>query len=278
VSINYKSKRWLEYAGTALYITVDWISTYDSMRAGRTNTPFFSAYKTDKSAAEKALLAASRARSLVSYPEIEITPAEALSPQKNDPDSDSGTTVTGSNGGSSDSSDGAKKATSSSGKTSGLSTGAIIGIAVGCGAVAILVLGALVFFCLRRRRTRRRGGAAGGRGLKSEPGDHAHDGYESAPVNQDFMAEKGVNHQRVAESPHSPYSDNVAGGVSGGAPAAPGHDASMPRAGSATPLGLSRSVAALVEDGMTEDEIRRLDEEERALDAAIAEQQASRHR
>ncbi|KAG8164606.1 hypothetical protein KVR01_004881 [Diaporthe batatas] len=57
----------------------------------------------------------------------------------------------------------------------------------------------------------------------------------------------------------------VGGGSSGGASAhgPPGHGRS------ATPSGISGQYAHLVEEGMTDDEIRRLEEEERALDEAI---------
>ncbi|KAL9947527.1 hypothetical protein ACHAQF_005453 [Verticillium nonalfalfae] len=47
------------------------------------------------------------------------------------------------------------------------------------------------------------------------------------------------------------------------------HESARPEARSATPQGVNSNVSHLIEDGMTEDEIRRLEDEERQLDAAI---------
>ncbi|KAG7118971.1 hypothetical protein HYQ45_015389 [Verticillium longisporum] len=49
----------------------------------------------------------------------------------------------------------------------------------------------------------------------------------------------------------------------------PQHESTRPGARSATPQGVNSNVSHLIEDGMTEDEIRRLEDEERQLDAAI---------
>lgn len=206
----------------------------------------------------------------------------------------------------------------SAGSNGGLSTGAIIGIAVGCG-VAGLALAVALIWCLMRRRDQRKdmlpGGSAYGPGHRPD----------------DLMAEKEAAAD-VDGSPHSPYSDEsaLAAGPSGGAyqqdgaahgePVAAGaagglrqqqqqHSQDRPRSytpysdrpgvgsavagtpsvraaslaqadetfvsvpsttpGRATPRALTTPYAHLVEDGMTEDEIRRLEEEERQLDAAI---------
>ncbi|KAG7128290.1 hypothetical protein HYQ44_014893 [Verticillium longisporum] len=47
------------------------------------------------------------------------------------------------------------------------------------------------------------------------------------------------------------------------------HESTRPGERSATPQGVNSNVSHLIEDGMTEDEIRRLEDEERQLDAAI---------
>lgn len=69
--------------------------------------------------------------------------------------------------------------------------------------------------------------------------------------------------------------DGAVGGGGGGGAGAGGDGVSSsqpPGNGrSNTPSGIAQQYAHLVEEGMTEDEIRRLEEEERALDAAIAE-------
>lgn len=138
---------------------------------------------------------------------------------------------------------------SSSGGGGGLSTGAIAGIAVGAGVVVIAAIAALVWFFLRRRRQNK-----------------MHAGYAAQGTSNSFMVDKDSSHQAVAEdSPRSPYSDD--GNIH---QAAPYDDAGAAR--DAPPAGnqdVSRSVAHLVEDGMTQDEIRRLEEEERQLDAEI---------
>ncbi|KAM0353534.1 hypothetical protein ACHAPU_001546 [Fusarium lateritium] len=149
----------------------------------------------------------------------------------------------------------------------GLSTGATAGIAVGAVIGGLLLIGALAWFFLRRRRRNQRAG----------------DEY----VTQQTYAMDKETHGRGADSLNSPYSDEnhmqpVALGnldrERGAAPTPP--PAGAPRSsfgshdrggnnGAQTPQGMSRNVAHLVEDGMTADEIRRLEEEERQLDDEI---------
>lgn len=213
---------------------------------------------------------------------------------------------------------------SAEGSPGGLSQGAIIGIAVGCGVVGLLIIAALVWYLLRRRQQKK----------ALLPVDSA---YSSANRADELMAEKEANAD-VDVSPHSPYSDDGASGGGGGgagpsgayqgggeavAAGAAGGAASFssrqhlqdpprsftpysdrpsagagaggavgagtpsvraaslaqtdearasvpsPIPGRATPRGLTTPYAHLVEEGMTEEEIRRLEEEERQLDAAI---------
>lgn len=149
----------------------------------------------------------------------------------------------------------------------GLSTGATAGIAVGAVIGGILIIGALVWFFLRRRRRSKKAG----------------DEY----VTQQTYAVDKETHGRATDSPNSPYSDEnhmqpVALGSldrdRGVAPTPPpggvprssigSHDRAA-HSGAQTPQGMSSNVAHLVEDGMTVDEIRRLEEEERQLDDEI---------
>ncbi|KAL2213972.1 hypothetical protein CC79DRAFT_1352730 [Sarocladium strictum] len=171
----------------------------------------------------------------------------------------------------------------------GLSTGAIAGIAVAGAVVFLGLIGGLVFWMLRRRRRNK---------------DRGH--YNQPTNSTTFMGGDKDIHQ-VTESPHSTFSNDQhvplsslagagtsrdVGGPSGHhdlhdddgdyAPyrdddrGAQGSAAGQRSDGAGTPHGVSRSVAHLVEDGMTEDEIRRLEEEERQLDDAIQRHGRSR--
>lgn len=170
----------------------------------------------------------------------------------------------------------------------GLSTGAIAGIAVAGAVIFLALIGGLIFFLLRRRRRSKARGQ-----------------YGNPPTSTTFIPAGDKEVHQVTESPHSTYSNDqqvplsnlaAAGGPSSrdagahhhhhhhhhdddDAGYAPYRDddagAESPAtggradSGAGTPRGVSRSVAHLVEDGMTEDEIRRLEEEERQLDDAI---------
>lgn len=158
----------------------------------------------------------------------------------------------------------------SSGGGGGLSTGAIAGIAVACSVVGIALLAGLVWFLLRRRRRRSVG-----------------EGYKA--TRQTTNSFTGVKEARpsVAESPIivSPFSDdgeargfsnsNIAialpqrGSTPRAVPAI-NDEGSRDRPDSAASGNRSRGgIAHLVEEGMTEADILRLEEEERHLDAEI---------
>jgi hypothetical protein len=168
----------------------------------------------------------------------------------------------------------------------GLSEDAIIGIGVAAGIIGLLAIGLLVwFFCLRNRRRHR-------------TKDH---GPYAAPdhLASEYMVNKETTGAHVTESPHSPYSDDgslahpqgqgsslaqvqqqqQANQYSDAPPiAAPVPRSAAQQAGdrpgsgsgtrSGTPGG-GHNVSHLIEEGMTEADIRRLEEEERALDDAI---------
>lgn len=167
---------------------------------------------------------------------------------------------------SSEASGSSNDSSSNSGGGGGLSTGATAGIAVGA-VIGALLIGALAWFFLRRRR-------------RNQP---AGDDY----VTQQTYAVDKETHNRATDSPNSPYSDEnhmqpvPLGNLDRDRDAAPTPPpAGVPRSsfgshdrgdnsGAQTPQGMSRNVAHLVEDGMTADEIRRLEEEERQLDDEI---------
>lgn len=171
----------------------------------------------------------------------------------------------------------------------GLARGAIIGIAVAAGIVGLAAVLALVWFVVRRQKRKQQGLLPAGAYSPEHHGD-------------ELIAEKEARAGADATTtPQSPYSDdgNGAGNAAGTAAsattpttyvqdptqtfapytdrgsAAPrqndeaGASAPSPIPGRATPRGLSTPYAHLVEDGMTEDDVRRLEEEERQLDAAI---------
>ncbi|KAL7950605.1 hypothetical protein V8C42DRAFT_125550 [Trichoderma barbatum] len=156
---------------------------------------------------------------------------------------------------------------SSSGGSSGLSTGAIAGIAVSCSVVGILLIGGLVWFLLRRRRRR-----------------HFDQGYNATrQTTSSFIATKEVQ-PSVAESPvGSPFSDDGdsraidprSGSTNAMLPlqntgaGTTAHDDEVDRPDTAASGNMSRNIAHLVEEGMTEADILRLEEEERHLDAEI---------
>lgn len=181
--------------------------------------------------------------------------------------------------------------------SSSLSMGAIAGIAVAAALAGLAVLAGLLFLYLRRRhdRSRRRR-----RRLLADPAGGG--GYASRGT-PDLVAQKeahaGVG---VDVTPHSPYSEEDGGSASMGGlrnrgAVVVGQDEAVPLAGygghavdaavsrgsvageGASLGGGSQSLTAgrdtptavlhLVEEGMTEEEIRQLEEEERELDQAI---------
>lgn len=178
----------------------------------------------------------------------------------------------------------ANNSSGSGGGGGGLSPGVIAGIVVGV-VVFLAVVGGLVFFFLRRHRKAKRGAG------------YADAGHGAANA---YMVDKV---DATAQSPRSPYSDDghdqntpldphaqhdsdfhgpgpAAGQGSNGSEYAglyqggQQHRDGAREGGAQSPPGLqSRSntghYSHLVEDGMTEDDIRRLEEEERQLDAEI---------
>ncbi|ORY57553.1 uncharacterized protein BCR38DRAFT_413940 [Pseudomassariella vexata] len=183
------------------------------------------------------------------------------------------------------------QANESGSKPSGLAIGAIVGIAVGCGIAGLLIIGFLVWFlCFSRRRDHK---PMQNVGYASDSGVHGMMADKEMPVINDSPRSQYPDdnsrlhdgssmvvstHGQEDDGSYAPYSDRTAtppgaaAVVSGtGAGAAAGATASQTELRSSrspTPPIVSR-YAHLVEEGMTEDEIRRLEEEERQLDAAI---------
>jgi hypothetical protein len=178
----------------------------------------------------------------------------------------------------------------------GLSNGAVAGIAVGAAVVGLIVVGGLLWFCLRRRR---------GDGVSTAPYSR---GGNDRNRTQDLMAEKEAGATDV--SPTSPYMDDpvVAARLDGSLASMPLHEpqqvrgfgspsheeipaaayqrhsrqidhphatqtAAVMASSSSDPLPSPAAAPSqyqhLVEEGMTEEEIRRMEEEERELDQAI---------
>jgi hypothetical protein len=199
----------------------------------------------------------------------------------------------------------ATSAASASAST-GLSTGAIAGIAVACGVLGLALIGALIWFmCFRRRRNdhtalgQHTGGYAsdGAAAMMadkelphvsadsprstyaSDRGQLSHDlpiGGGGGVDTRGPMAAAAVTHE---DAPYAPYSDR-APTTSPGATTTTRSQTDLVGAAatgtrSPTPP-ISTRYAHLIEEGMTEDEIRRLDEEERQLDAAIEAGRSSR--
>ncbi|KAH6898464.1 hypothetical protein B0T10DRAFT_555779 [Thelonectria olida] len=145
----------------------------------------------------------------------------------------------------------------------GIGTGAIVGIVVGV-VGGLLLIGAVAFFILRKRRQKK--SAAG---------------YDGADPANTYMVDKETQ-GRATDSPNSPYTDenqtrsvpmeHVTRDEPPAGIARTSTSLSQGRGGTSgaqTPQGVSSNVAHLVEDGMTADEIRRLEEEERQLDDEI---------
>jgi hypothetical protein len=171
----------------------------------------------------------------------------------------------------------------------GLSRGAIAGIAVAAVLIGLALLASLIFCLVRRRRREQRladsplsPGGGGGYGSRATPDliaqkeAHATVGVEVAPhspySDDGVMAAHAAGLRpgsaRQEEVPFTGYGNRSSvsrrsGGDDGGSLA--GSQGGRVTPGRATPT----AVRHLVEEGMTEDEIRRLEEEERELDQAI---------
>lgn len=171
-----------------------------------------------------------------------------------------------------------------------LNDGAIAGIAVG--AVALLVIvGVLVwFFCFRRRKQHSQTHQAG---YGQDAGTHAMmvdkevPGVSESSPHSAYGDDGGRLHDRsttAMDSSYAPYRDHtpamtpapVAHASPATTNAMPSSQTHLPQhATSAQTPPATTQYAHLVEEGMTPDEIRRLEEEERALDQDIEASRAN---
>jgi hypothetical protein len=246
VTLNFEGET-SKYYGKEMYIQIDWKKDGAS---GYTKTELFTVTNTDNT---------TEITELNNQLKKDQSQQETLESTTSSSSSATATLSPSSTSGAEESSGG--------GGGGGLSTGATAGIAVGAVIGGLLIIGALAWFFLRRRRRSKQAG----------------DEY----VTQQTYAVDKETHGRATDSPNSPYSDEnhmqpVALGSldrdRGVAPTPPpggvprssigSHDRAA-HSGAQTPQGMSSNVAHLVEDGMTVDEIRRLEEEERQLDDEI---------
>ncbi|KAI5926324.1 hypothetical protein F4810DRAFT_590676 [Camillea tinctor] len=267
------------YLNEALYLEFLW---YNSTSRGTSTTPVFAIYENNASVAARAL--------------------EDTGRGNNPAHSESITTSSGASAGSPAATATSEAEQTSSRGSQGLAVGAIAGIAVGCAVAGLLILGALVWFlCRRRRRSEKKRARAPDASYASDSvTQHAMMGEKEIPgISESTPHSTYGGEEGVVTIGRSSLSRNVAAPSptatpppppAGFAAHRPSHslsDASIthtnthttaPRdmsARASTPPVMSR-YAHLVEEGMTEDEIRRLEEEERQLDEAIED--AGRHR
>ena len=166
----------------------------------------------------------------------------------------------------------------------GLSIGAKAGIGVACSVLCLALIGLAIFFFFRYRRQKAASSQAAPfdttSSLHAQPADYLQDKEAQAHVADSPQSEDVPS--RGPPGSTAMYADpttSAAGPTAATLTAAPGTP-SIPSRSLAPSETLSRpevptTVAHLVEEGMTEAEIRRLEEEERALDQAI-EQAAQR--
>ncbi|KAI0526018.1 hypothetical protein F5B22DRAFT_264818 [Xylaria bambusicola] len=182
----------------------------------------------------------------------------------------------------------------------GLSKGATIGVAVGVSVAGLIIAGVLAWlFWFRRRRNQKNSKTHHMmQSYSSDVGGQAMITDKEMPVVRESNSPQSVYDSRPSGDVYAPYSDrsttspvpqppqhhqqqhhrttssNVTSAAAAAAiPVSPAGasetDISWGR-GAPTPTSIIASrYAHLVEEGMTEDEIRRLEEEERQLDAAI---------
>ncbi|KAI1440848.1 hypothetical protein F5Y02DRAFT_422589 [Annulohypoxylon stygium] len=155
--------------------------------------------------------------------------------------------------------------------SSGLSPGAIAGIAVGCAVVVIIIVAFIVWFIFFRRRSNRdqtRGGSDFGTssGTRAMVLDKEATGSPQSAYPDDGGRLRDPDAYASYEGSKAPPGPGAAYATNSTTDLASIGQASTTRAN--TPPYQTR-YAHLIEEGMTEEEIRRLEEEERQLDEAI---------
>ncbi|KAI0861967.1 hypothetical protein F4860DRAFT_153031 [Xylaria cubensis] len=262
-------------ADVPLYLECEWTRSASS---GNSTTQLFAVYDgEDSSKASDSLYAARESNEIEAPARQEISAVIPTSPTP----STKPETSTSPTSGTTAATVGPESSTPA---PNGLSTNAIIGIAVGVGGGGLLIAAALIwFFCFRRRR-RRTAAHHAMPSYASDVGVHAMMQDKEIPVVLESSSPPygsgggGDNDEgRPSTDHYAPYSDRSTTSptpdhhrTASGTTAVATIDATSQTRGapSPTPAIVSR-YAHLVEEGMTEDEIRRLEEEERQLDAAI---------
>lgn len=266
--LKSKASAFQNYYGNAMYLNITWqFDTDDETQIGSSWTTYFTVdddASADAAQRRQELLNESQEDNGDMYektsykgPLQSSTGREDIENPGLSGDGDGGGPDSSSNDDNGSSSNG----DSSSGGGGGMSTGATAGAAVGGVVGGLLIIGAIVWFLLRRRRQKKfqddRSGEqtyvvdkeTQGRSTDSPNMGYTDGGHTTKPIPLE-----SINHEREDSAiPRNSLGARSRGGNSG----------------VQTPQGISSNVAHLVEDGMTADEIRRLEEEERQLDDEI---------
>ncbi|KAI1202355.1 hypothetical protein F5X97DRAFT_235776 [Nemania serpens] len=272
-----------DYLDKPLYLESQWKTTLIS---GSSTSPLFAVYDKNYNEAKSNLETARKGNSSNSPARPDSTTTLSSSPTPASPSGTSkpptqATTATGQPA----ATIGPSASPSALPAPNGLSRGAIIGIAVGVGVGGLLVAGVLSWlFCFRRRRRSSRNAAHHTMpSYDSDVGAHASMTDKETPVLLEAASRQstyGGGEGRPSVDPYAPYSDRSAASPTPhyrgtDAPAAPAAPTTSQTdltwtngAPAPTPVIASR-YAHLVEEGMTTEEIRRLEDEERQLDMAI---------
>ncbi|KAI1259803.1 hypothetical protein F5Y18DRAFT_287536 [Xylariaceae sp. FL1019] len=259
-----------DYTNKALYLQFVWENKTSS---GTSCSPIFAGYPAGQSSVfAKGILSGTS------------KPIGEPAREENITYSSTATTSTASNEPTAQATTGATTETPSSAPApsqSGLDKKGIIGVAVGAGGAGLLIAGVLIyFFCFRRRRNNasRQGSVSYG----SDSGAQVMMTGKEVPAISESSPQSAYGGEgrtsAAREAPYAPYADRP---ITPPEAPRPIPAASTPGATSQTDLSSTRGAdtptpaisaryAHLVEEGMTEHEIRQLEEEEQHLDAAIA--------
>ncbi|KAI8629421.1 hypothetical protein F5Y19DRAFT_81421 [Xylariaceae sp. FL1651] len=252
-----------------LYLKCDW---KNSTNSGDSTSPLFVVYNTNNATAKAVLHGLQDSGVSIAAPARpeSISVSSTPTPQSTSAVSPSSTPVATSQ---SPASAGLQPSSPTPG---GLNKKSIIGIAVGAVGAGLLIAGVLLWlFCFRRRRS-----SALRHGVPSyspDSGVHAMMPDKEIPVILESSPHSAYGGEgRHSTDPYAPYSDRAPTpstpphprGVTSAAATSQTDRASTRSTASPTPAVPSR-YAHLVEEGMTEDEIKQLEEEERHLDVAI---------
>ncbi|KAI3331969.1 hypothetical protein HD806DRAFT_478936 [Xylariaceae sp. AK1471] len=276
IAWNTESGAFSKYIDQSLYLECEW---KNSSASGSSTSPLFAAYDdTNGQAAKDNLLKDSNnSPALPARPEtINPSLSPTLAPTPVTPISSTLGSSTPSPSATSSQPGLSDEQPPPSPARSGLGKNGIIGVAVGVTVGGLLILGTLAWLFFYRRRSRNNKAHHAMPSYSSDVGVHAMMPDKEMPVAMESSPRSAYGGEgRPSTDPYAPYSDRAS------TPPTPHHPTTGATAAATTQTDAStRSVttptpaiaaryAHLVEEGMTEDEIRRLEEEERQLDAAI---------